>query len=304
MLINNLSLINNFSAFIGLGVTLSLGFIALESVKAFTQTLSERLFRFEAFIEEAFGQCKKILLDQSTVNSIRPAHVNGQSTNNDLEQQRREHERLGNLIEHKIHTMKEEVCTSCQAHSMSAICVYLVSIGALLLFLGAIENRYPDFVKLQLGVISFISLLYTILGWSFGERTFKSKWSSRLASFSSLRHASYSAIFTLVLAVAVAIWRELDSQNLFLLFIAERSFLSLIIVALLPYANFAIYIAKMRLKASDIRTQVYQERDSLSEECRKNRDELDKLRTMGEYNPSGLSFKKGENTSAETKERS
>lgn len=297
-------LINNFSAFIGLGVTLSLGFIALESVKAFTQTLSERLFRFEAFIEEAFDLCKKILLDQSTVNSIRAANVDGKSTNNDLEEQKREHERLGNEIEKKVHAMKEEVCAICQARSMSAICIYLVFICAFLLLLGSMEDRYPVFVKQQLGVISFIAILYTLLGWSFGERTFKRKWTSRLTSFSSLRHASCSAILTLSLAFAVAIWRQFSPDNQFLLMLAKYDFWFLLAVTLLPYINFAVYIGKIQLKSKDIRTQVNQKRDCLSEECRKNRDKLEKLRTMGEYNSSGLSFKKEENTSAEAKERS
>lgn len=287
-------LINNFSAFIGLGVTLSLGFIALESVKAFTQTLSERLFRFEAFIEEAFDLCKKILLDQSTVNSIRAANVDGKSTNNDLEEQKREHERLGNEIEKKVHAMKEEVCAICQARSMSAICIYLVFICAFLLLLGSMEDRYPVFVKQQLGVISSIALLYTLLGWSFGERAFKGKWASKITSFSSLRHASCSAILTLSLASAVALWRQLSPDSQFLLCMAKYDFWFLLTVSLLPYVNFAVYIGKIQLKAKDIRMQVKQKRDSLSEECKKNRNKLDQLRTMGEYNTSGLSFKKGE----------
>ena len=280
--------ISNFSDFIGLGITLSLGFIAIETVKAFTQTLSERLFRFEAFIEEAFVVCKKSLIDRETMKEIRVANVNGRSTNTDLEEQRREYERLTSAVEQKIRAMKEEVCMRCQARSMSSICAYHAAIGTLLLLLGAVEERYPSIVSLALAVVSFIALLYTLLGWGFGERSIKKKWLGTLASFSSLRHTFYAMVGTLVLVLVVAILGYFSPANQAFSFMKEGYFWFLLVVSLLPYANFAVYIAKMRLKASDIRTQVNEERDTLMEECKKNTEALQMFRKIGEYAPLAI----------------
>lgn len=279
--------ISNFSDFIGLGITLSLGFIAIETVKAFTQTLSERLFRFEAFIEEAFVVCKKSLIDRETMKEIRVANVNGRSTNTDLEKQRREYERLTSAVEQKIRAMKEEVCMRCQARSMSSICAYHAAIGTLLLLLGAVEERYPICISLALIVVSSVALLYTILGWSLGERSIKKKWLSKLASFSSLRHTFYAMMCTLILVVVAVILiksRYFAPDDPDFLFMKECYYWCLLVVSLLPYTNFIVYIAKIRLKASEIRAQVNRERDKLKSECKKNTDKLQTLREMGEYN--------------------
>lgn len=284
--------ISNFSDFIGLGVTLSLGFIAIETVKAFTQTLSERLFRFESFIEEAFSACKKALIDRETLNGIRAARVNDKSTNNDLEEQKREYERLTSDIEQKIRAMKDEVCMRCQARSMSSICAYHAAIGVLLLLLGSVEERYPIFTSLALVGASLSALLYTLLGWSFGECSFKGKWLGKLVSFSSLRHPFYAMLVTLILVLIAIILRCFTPANPIILFMAEYYFWWLLIVSLLPYANFVVYIAKMRFKASGIRSQVYEERDKLEAECKKNKDQLVMLQKMGEYAiPTPLTIK-------------
>lgn len=276
--------ISNFSDFIGLGVTLSLGFIAIETVKAFTQTLSERLFRFEAFIEEAFVVCKNTLIDKETINAIRAANVNGTSTTNDIEEQKREHERLTCAVAQKTRAMKDEVCMRCQARSMSSICAYHAAIGTLLLLLGSVEERYPSTVSIALTVVSFIALVYTALGWGLGERSIKKKWLGKLASFSSLRHTFYAMVGTLFLVLVTTILRHFAPTIQAFSFITEYYFWSLLIVSLLPFANFIVYIAKIRLKASDIRTQVKKERDTLNKECQTNTDKLQRLREMGEYN--------------------
>ena len=293
--------ISNFSDFIGLGVTLSLGFIAIETVKAFTQTLSERLFRFEAFIEEAFVVCKNALIDKETIKEIRPANVEGTSTNNDIEEQKREYERLTSAVEQKTRAMKDEVCMRCQARSMSSICAYHAAIGTLLLLLGAVEERYPRIVSLALAVVSFIALLYTLLGWGLGERSIKKKWLGKLASFSSLRHTFYAMVGTLVLVLVATIIEYTTPVHIAFLFMTECYFWGLLIVSLLPFTNFVVYIAKIRLKVSDIRTQVNKERDTLMAECKKNTEALQMFRKIGEYAPLAIRNKDEESPSTLSK---
>ena len=182
-------LINSFSSIVQLGITLSIGFIAVEAVKTFTQILSERLFR------------KKALLDSATVDAIRPADVNGESTTNKLEREKREHERLRAEVDKGIQTSKEEVCAHCQARSMSALCSYHAFIGGLTLFLGAIEGRYPIFAFQALMFASLGGVIYSALGWLLGERTFKSK----VLSFFSLTHALSCALLTTVVSTIGAL---------------------------------------------------------------------------------------------------
>lgn len=273
-------LINSFSSIVQLGITLSIGFIAVEAVKTFTQVLSERLFRFEAFIEKEFGLCKKALLDGATVNAIRPAEVNGKSTTNKLEQQKREHERLLAEIDKGIQTSKEEVCAHCQARSMSALCSYHAFIGGLTLLLGAIEGRYPIFAFQALMFASVGGVIYSALGWLLGERTFKSK----LLSFFSLTHALSCALLTTVVSTIVALIDHFLLGDLLYQKLSSVQFWLLLIISLLPYLNFAIYGFKIRLKASGVKAQVISKRDELKQECESNTKELRTYQAMGEFN--------------------
>lgn len=277
--------ISNFSDFIGLGVTLSLGFIAIETVKTFTQALSEETSIEEALEAlEAFVVCENTLIAKEPINAIRAANGDGTSTTNDIEELKREHERLACAVAQKTRAMKDEVRMRCQARSMSSICAYHAAIGTLLLLLGSVEERYPSTVSIALAGVSFIALLYTLLGWGLGERSIKKKWLGELVSFSSLRHTFYAMVGTLFLVLVITILGHIAPTNRAFSFITEYYFWSLLIVSLLPFANFIVYVAKIRLKASDIWTQVKKERDTVNKECQTNRDKLQRLREMGEYN--------------------
>ena len=77
----------------------------------------------------------------------------------------------------------------------------------------------------------------------------------------------------------------------------ECYFWGLLIVSLLPFTNFVVYIAKIRLKVSDIRNQVNKERDTLMEECKKNTEALQMFRKIGEYAPLAIRNKDEESPS-------
>ena len=279
--------INNFSELVSLGITLSIGFIAVESVKTFTQTLSERLFGFVDFVEKAFSECKKALLDQATVDGILPAEVNGKSTTNELEQQKREHERLHNEIEKTVRTSKDDVYARCQVRSMSALCGYHAAIGVLILLLGAIEERYPILVAQTLIATSGMGLLYSSLGWILGERSFQYKF----LAFSSLLHALTSALLTLVLSIILALVDHFVLHNKFYTVLAPGFLWFLFTISILPFTNFAVYGLKIRMKASTIKAQVNSKRDELTKECKMNTKELRKYQTFGEYNAPALSVR-------------
>lgn len=279
--------INSFSELVSLGITLSIGFIAIGSVKTFTETLTERLFGFVDFLEKSFGECKKALLDQATVDGILAAEVNGKSTTNELEQQKRERERLLDEIESAVRTSRDEVYTDCQARSMSALCCYHAGIGVLILLLGAIEERYPILVAQTLTGTASLGLVYSSLGWILGERSFRYK----LLAFSTLHHALTSVLLTLALSIIVALVDHFGLQDHLYTALMPYFFWFLFTISILPYANFAVYGLKIRMKASIIKPQVNNKRDKLKMECDKNTDELRKYQVMGEYNPHTLSLK-------------
>ena len=127
-------IINDFCAPIALAATLSMAFVAAESVKSYTSFLCERFFKFQDFVKSSFDECRSLLTDSETLNHLDVAEIgDGKTTVSEIEALKRERESLQKEIDKTAEEKQKRLPAVCEAESMSSICLFVFLINTVYL---------------------------------------------------------------------------------------------------------------------------------------------------------------------------
>ena len=99
-------MLNDFSPMIELAVTLNIAFVAVEYVKSYTNAVCNQLFNFADYLKQSFEECRSLLVDEITLNSIPNTEINGKSIAGQVEQAKISREKITSDIKHELTTIQ------------------------------------------------------------------------------------------------------------------------------------------------------------------------------------------------------
>lgn len=266
--------INSFSALIQLGATLSIAFVAVEYVRSYTFVLCEKFFKFHDFIKNSFEECRSILTDLDTLSHIQPISIGGGiTTNSEIEAAKRTNEALTIEINNEEEKKKEELNCVCQAKSMSSMCFFIFLYNTLLLFVGGIEDVYTCFTHSFICLYTILGIIYLIFGWCLGEK----EKPVRFCDFASLRHSIYGFLTILFIAIISNFFIYYLYFDWYISNISPYWWYILVINILFTYANFIIFVFKIRIKANAFKETVLESKSDLEKKCRKAEEHVSDL---------------------------
>jgi hypothetical protein len=271
--------INDFSALIQFTATLCIAFVAVEYVRSFIGVLCERFFKFQEFIATSFQVCRSILTDRDTLDHIEPIIIEGKSTNPEIEEAKRQNEALNKEINEEEEKKKEEVKISCQLRSMSSLCFFLFLINVLVLLVGSVEKRYPDFSHILVSILDILSIVYLVYGWRVGENECPKKY----RDFSSLRHSFTGFIIIMIFSLLVPFFVFIWAPILVEVFNSIWWF-SLVAFIVLSYLNFIVFTFKIKNKATAFKTQVNKSTADLINKCQEAEKKVEELQGLSRLN--------------------
>lgn len=279
-----MGVINNFASLLSLLASVSLAFVAVDYIKTYAETLHQRLFRFGEYLERIYQCCT--LPDDNTIDGLKPLMVGSRDTALDIEQIKRDKEKMHKQIDDFKAEQTQKVKSICESKSMSPLCFFFFLGCVFLLFLGVVESAYEEFSKKASQVFCVLSCIVIVFSWCKGEDCRQWKW----CSFTSLLHLfilfMLCAIFSLVLGlIPIQIGRHI-------LYIPHRQWLLLLIYSVLVVLSFAVSIVriwwKIRKQRSEVRRKA--EGEHLAE-CKKIAEQVEKVKaTMDLASNGGLSL--------------
>lgn len=252
--------INDFSALIQLAATMSIAFFAVEYVKSYTSILCEKLFRFQDFVKKAFDDCRALLTDSETLDHLDVVDIGeGKTTVSEVEGVKRKIETLNVKINDAESQKKEHLAKACEAKSMSSMCLFISLCCIILLALGALECTFQSEIQQFSWIFNILCSLYILLGWFIGENNYRYS----ILDFSSLRHPVCG--FGVILAVSLLIFFfvNLDSWE----WLSCTWWYVFLFVVCLFYANFVVFVMKIRNKAIKYKSDVEKSKVQLKNEC-------------------------------------
>ena len=134
-------ILSDFSPMIELAVTLNIAFVAVEYVKSYTNAVCNQLFNFADYLEESFEECKSLLVDEITLNSIPNTEINGKSIAGQVEQAKRTNEKISKDINKELNNFDIKIKNVCQSKSISAVSFWMFFYGLSCLFCMSCLSR-------------------------------------------------------------------------------------------------------------------------------------------------------------------
>ena len=240
-------MINDFSPMIELAVTLNIAFVAVEYVKSYTNAVCNQLFNFGQFLKDAYGECKSLLVDDITLNSIRVSDINGKSIASEIEKAKITREKITSEINDDLQSFKLKVEKVCQSKCISSVSLWLFLYGLSFLFCMGLDSIVEEeCIKMFILWLTIFTFVYTILGWSIGEKGYKKSF----FDFTSLRHAICSFVIGLCLSILLTyICLQADK------FVCSFS-LIVVLGVLYMYSNFIVSSIMVWLKASKVKDEI------------------------------------------------
>lgn len=269
--------INDFSSLIEISATLSIAFVAVEYAKSFTNVLCKRFFMYEAFIYNTFKRCYDILPDNETLEHISPQSIDGRNTNIVIEDIKRRNENMRKTLKNEGEMAKKEIIDSCQAKSISSLSFFIFIFDILLLFMGGIESEFMNFVPIYVAISCFLSIIYILLGWVFGEKGRQNKY----LNFQSLKYNTFLSIVIVVLSILSTITILFWVGNpLNLIRIIWKPLF--IIWVILSFVHFCVYVLKIRNNAKQIKKNVIRKAVEFECKCKEIEQDTSKLLAINE----------------------
>ena len=266
-------MINDFSPMIELAVTLNIAFVAVEYVKSYTNAVCNQLFNFGQFLKDAYGECKSLLVDDITLNSIRVSDINGKSIASEIEKAKITREKISSEINDDLQSFKLKVEKVCQSKCISSVSLWLFLYGLSFLFCMGLDSIVEEeCIKMFILWLTIFTFVYTILGRSIGEKGYK----KCFFDFTSLRHAICSFVIGLCLSILLAyICLQADK------FVCS---FSLIVVwgVLYMYSNFIVSSIMVWLKASKVKDEIKTNANAYKDKCKELRHDVDQLLAINE----------------------
>ncbi len=284
--------INDFSAIIQFTATVCIAFVTVEYVKSFIDVLCERFFKCQEFIINAFQECRDKLADKNTLENINAVDINGKSTNNKIEEAKRENEILRKDISDMEEQIKKELKSTCQVRSMSSLCFLIFLESVLILLVGGVEKRYIVFSHSLVVVLTFFSVIYLFIGWIRGE---KDAQKYILTDFSSLKQPFYwffiSILFSIVILLVCSIFLSFESLRVCENTIDDIWWWSLVIYIIFSYLNFFVFALKINNKAEDFKKKVKDSKSVLIERCEAANKNVEKLQAASDLGGNELAVR-------------
>lgn len=266
-------MINDFSPMIELAVTLNIAFVAVEYVKSYTNAVCNQLFNFGQFLKDAYGECKSLLVDDITLNSIRVSDINGKSIASEIEKAKITREKISSEINDDLQSFKLKVEKVCQSKCISSVSLWLFLYGLSFLFCMGLDSIVEEeCIKMFILWLTIFTFVYTILGWSIGEKGYK----KCFFDFTSLRHAICSFVIGLCLSILLTyICLQADK------FVCSFS-LIVVLGVLYMYSNFIVSSIMVWLKASKVKDEIKTNANAYKDKCKKLRHDVDQLLAINE----------------------
>lgn len=266
-------MLSDFSPMIELAVTLNIAFVAVEYVKSYTNAVCNQLFNFAKFLKESFEECKSLLVDEITLNSIRDSKINGISIAGEIEKAKIAREKISNEISNELQSFKIKIGNVCQSKSISSVSLWLFLYGLSDLFCMGISSIIEeDHVALFISWLTIFTVLYTILGWIVGEKGYK----MCCLDFTSLRHALCSFLIGLCLSIILTC-----SGVLYEILTLHFSF-TLVVSVLYMYSNFVVSSIIIWNRASMVKKEIRINANKYKDKCNELQRDVNQLLAVHE----------------------
>lgn len=220
--------------------------------------------------------CYDNLPDDSTMKSLEPTEVGGNSTLNRIEEFRREYEKIKKELVDFEQTQRSDVLSICQSKSMPATCFFLFLSNLCFLFLGALENYYPVEIGLIGVYFGVISSLFIVAGWCRGNLERQWGW----CDFSSLLHISVYFIGVLLLSIitALCIHKRLP------IFVSSCSWWILLAHSVLSLLTFCVLALHIWWKIRKVKTEINEKiTQQYLVRCKKLNQGVDEIKVTMKY---------------------
>lgn len=266
-------MLSDFSPMIELAVTLNIAFVAVEYVKSYTNAVCNQLFNFAKFLNDSFEECKSLLVDDVTLNSIHDSKINGNSMAGEIEKVKILRERISNEISNELQAFKIKIGNVCQSKSISSVSLWLFLYGLTDLFcMGMASIVEDEYVELFVSWLTIFTVLYTILGWVVGEKGYKMCY----LDFTSLRHALCSFIIGLCLSFLFTCLGLLNEK-------CTSIFPFILIVSVLyMYSNFVVSSIMIWNRAAKVKKEIKTNASKYKVKCNKLQHDVNQLLTVNE----------------------
>lgn len=263
----------DFSPMIELAVTLNIAFVAVEYVKSYTNAVCNQLFNFAKFLNNSFEECKSLLVDNVTLNSIHDSKINGNSIAGEIEKAKISREKISNEINNELQSFKIKIGNVCQSKSISSVSLWLFLYGLTDLFCMGIASIFEyEYVELFISWLTIFTVLYTVLGWIVGEKGYK----MCCLDFTSLRHALCSFIIGLCISGLCTYCGLLYGKC--------TSIFPFILVGsvLYMYSNFVVSSIMIWNRAAKVKKEIKTNASRYKEKCKKLQYDVNQLLTVNE----------------------
>lgn len=253
---------------IELAVALNIAFVTVEYVKSYTNAVCNQLFNFAQFLREAFDECRTLLVDDITLNSIHDSKINGNSIAGEIERVKIAKEKLSKEMNMELQNFSLKIGKVCQSKSISSVSLWLFLYGLTYLFCMGINSIVAEInIEFYIICLTLFTIVYTVLGWSVGEKGYK----MRLLDFTSLRHSIVSFAVAVGISLVLTMFRWFHA-------IPERVFSVVLIVSVLyMYSNFVVSSIIVCERASKVKKEIKDNTDNFKIKCGKLKDDVDKL---------------------------
>lgn len=262
----------DFSSFIEVATTLNIALVAIEYVKTYTNVLCSQVFNFQDFINSSFSKCEESLVDKNTLEHLSPDDVNGRSTNNLIEEAKREREKIVERIKEKKAFFKDKIKLVCEAKNISSVSLWHFFLGLTGLFVVGIEDHIA-FTKPLWGCLIVFTIIYSVWGWIAKDKNHD----SAFFDYSSLRHTIIYFSGALLISIIVSVF--CGYVNVFFNSIWDWAMpLTLFIM----YCNFIAAVIKVWIKAQTVKNEIKESCSQIQKECKDLKDAVDKLISLSD----------------------
>lgn len=261
-------MLNDFSPMIELAVALNIAFVTVEYVKSYTNAVCNQLFNFAQFLRESFDECRTVLVDDITLNSIHDSKINGNSIAGEIERVKIAKEKLSREMNMELHDFSLKIEKVCQSKSISSVSLWLFLYGLAYLFCMGVNSIVAEInIKSYIICLTLFTIVYTALGWSVGEKGYR-RW---LLDFTSLRHSIVSFAVAVSISLILTVFGSFHT-------IPESVFSIVLIVSVLyMYSNFVVSSIMVWERASKVKREIKDNTDNFKIKCGNLKEDVDKL---------------------------
>lgn len=154
------------------------------------------------------------------------------------------------------------------------MCFFVFLFNMLLLFVGGIESKHAAFVHVFVLLLCFLSIAYMIVGWCLGEK----EKPIRYCDFASLRHSIFGFIIIAVLVSVGSLVFYFSPYYVEYSTVIDIAYWYVFIFSILfAYANFIVFVFKIRIKAKQFMGTVTESKEKLESKCKKAEERVSDL---------------------------